>query len=261
MSVVRQVIRVDGRSLGWWSLGLLAIVMMYLAFYPSIAENAKVYDEIAKSLPEALRNLAATDYSSPRGYLQTEFFASMGFIVFLVFFVGRGVGAIAGDEERGRSELVLAAPVSRQRYLLERALAMTLEGVLAWALTVIALLALGPLFDLEVGFGPLAGAAASAIMGALVFGFIAFFVGAASGRHGLALGIGAALAIGGFLFTLLSPIAESLESLQFISPCRQAIGYAPLVNGMRWDQFGILVAEASILVGLSVWVYCRRDLR
>ena len=261
MKIARQIVRVDGRSLGWWSLGLIAIALMYLAFYPSIAENAKVYDEITKSLPEALRGLTAADYSSPKGYLQTEFFGTMGFIILLVFFVGRGVGAIAGDEERGRSELTLAAPVSRQRYVLERVLAMVLEGVLAWVLLVVGLLVLGPLFDLVVGFGPLAAAAASAVTGALVFGLIALFVGAATGRHSLALGVGAAFAIAGFLYTLLSPIAKTLESLQFLSPCRQAIGYAPLINGMRWDQFAILIGECLVLIALSVWAYCRRDLR
>ena len=261
MKIARQVIRVDGRSLGWWSLGLVAIAMMYLAFYPAISDNARLYDDIAKSLPDALQNLIAADYSSPRGYLQTEFFSGIGFIVLMVFFVGRGVGAVAGDEERGRSELVLAGPVSRQRYLLERALALVLEGVLAWILLMVVLLALGPLFGLEVGFVPLAGALASAITGALVFGLVAFFAGAASGKNSLALGVGAAFAIGAYLFTLLSPIAKSLESLQFLSPCRQAIGYAPLVNGMQWDQFGILVGETLILIGLSVWAYCRRDLR
>lgn len=261
MKITRQVIKVDGKTLGWWSLGLIAIALMYLAFYPSIADNAKVYDEITKSLPEALRNIAAADYSSPRGFLQTEFFGTMGFIILLVFFVGRGVGAIAGDEERGRSELTLAAPVSRQRYLLERVLAMVLEGILAWILLVVALLVLGPAFELVVGFAPLAAAAASAVAGALVFGLIALFVGAATGRHALALGVGSAFAIAGFLYTLLSPIAKTLDNLQFISPCRQAIGYAPLVNGMKWDQFAILIGEALVLIGLSVWAYCRRDLR
>ena len=261
MKIARQVIRVDGRSLGWWSLGLVAIALMYLAFYPAISDNAKVYDDIAKSLPEALQNLMAADYSSPRGYLQTEFFSGIGFIILMVFFVGRGVGAIAGDEDRGRSELVLAGPVSRQRYLLERALALVLEGILAWVLLMIVLLALGPVFGLEVGFTALAGALASAITGALVFGLVAFFVGAASGRSSLSLGIGAAFAIGAYLFTLLSPIAKSLENLQFLSPCRQAVGYSPLINGLQWDQLGILVAEGLILVGLSVWTYCRRDLR
>jgi ABC-2 type transport system permease protein len=260
MKIARQAVKVDRRTLGWWSLGLIAIALMYLAFYPSIAENAKVYDEITKSLPEALRSIAAADYSSPRGYLQTEFFGTMGFIILLVFFVGRGVGAIAGDEERGRSELILAAPVSRQRYLLERALAMVLEAVLAWALLVVALLVLGPAFDLVVGFSALAVAAASAVAGALVFGLIAFFIGAATGKRSLALGVGSAFAVAGFLFTLLSPIAKSLENLQFISPCSQAIGYAPLVNGMRWDQFSILIGEALVLIALSVWSYCRRDL-
>lgn len=260
MKIARQIVKVDGKTLGWWSLGLIAIALMYLAFYPSIAENAKVYDEITKSLPEALRNIAAADYSSPRGYLQTEFFGTMGFIILLVFFVGRGVGAIAGDEERGRSELILAAPVSRQRYLLERVLAMVLEAMLAWILLVVALLVLGPAFDLVVGFAPLAVATASAIAGALVFGLIAFFVGAATGKRSLALGVGSAVAIAGFLFTLLSPIAKSLESLQFLSPCRQAIGYAPLVNGMQWDQFAILIGEALVLIALSIWAYCRRDL-
>lgn len=44
------------------------------------------------------------------------------------------------------------------------------------------------------------------------------------------------------------------------SGLRSQIGYAPLVNGMRWDQFSILIGEALALIALSVWSYCRRDL-
>jgi ABC-type multidrug transport system ATPase subunit len=44
------------------------------------------------------------------------------------------------------------------------------------------------------------------------------------------------------------------------SGLRSKIGYAPLVNGMRWDQFSILIGEALVLIALSVWSYCRRDL-
>lgn len=259
-AVIKQVLRADRKSIVWWLVGLVAVVLMYLSFYPSIADNAQSWDKLLQSLPKAFQGFIGPDYTSPPGYLQAEFFGSMGFVVILVLFVGRGIGAIAGDESNGRSELVLAGPISRERYLLERFGALIVDAVLVSTVIVVALLALGPIFDLKVGIGPLIAGTASAVLGALVFGMVGFFVGAATGNRGLALGVGAAIATAGFLYTLLSPIAQSLSDLQFLSPCWQAFGYSPLVEGLDWGRLGTLVAEIVILLVGSLLLYRRRDL-
>ena len=77
--VALQALRERRRSLLWWSLGLLALVALNIAFYPSIRDDTSINDYV-KDLPESLRGLFAggeLDIASPAGYLNSQVFALM----------------------------------------------------------------------------------------------------------------------------------------------------------------------------------------
>jgi ABC-2 type transport system permease protein len=74
--------------------------------------------------------------NSPTGYLQGTLFALLGPLLAVMMAVAAGARAIAGDEEAGTLELLLAHPVSRTRLLLERfgalAAAVILLRLVVW---------------------------------------------------------------------------------------------------------------------------------
>ena len=72
---------------------------MYAAFYPSILESAADSRATWRSCPRALRTLFGGDFTTPAGYLRSETFSTLGPILFLVFAIGAGSRAIAGEEE------------------------------------------------------------------------------------------------------------------------------------------------------------------
>lgn len=261
--VARHTLRIERRSLIAWAAGFVFVVLLYLVFYPSIKSNADAYRKAIEGLPEALRQFAGgNDPVSPAGYLQGQFFASLGAILFYVFAIGRGARAIAGDEQEGTLELVMAAPVSRTRIVLERALALALETVAVAAVTWIAFVALDPLFELgDVSAGRLAAAVASLALGAYGLALLTLAVGAVTGQKALALGIGAAVASAAFLFTTLAPLSDALTARQELSPAWQAFGYRPVVAGIEWGSLGVLAAEAAVFLAIAVWGFRRRDLR
>jgi ABC-2 type transport system permease protein len=261
--LARHGLRVERRSLVAWAVGLVFVVLLYLVFYPSIKSNADAYRKAIEGLPEALRAFAGgNDPVSPAGYLQGQFFASLGAILFFVFTIGRGARGIAGDEQAGMLELVLAAPVSRTRLVLERALALGIETALLGLVTWLALWLLDPLFDLgSVGAGNLAAATASLALGAYVLGLLALAAGALAGQRAVALGIGAAAASAAFLFPTLAPLSDALTAQRAVSPGWQAFGYKPVVEGADWGALGVLCAEGAVLLALAVWGFRRRDLR
>ena len=86
---------------------------MYAAFYPSITEGAAQLQSYMDNLPEAIRNLIGVDYTSPAGYLRAELFALLGPILFLVYAVGAGARAVAGEEETRSLDLLLSTPLTR----------------------------------------------------------------------------------------------------------------------------------------------------
>ena len=68
---------------------------------------------IWRSLPETLRNLFGGDFTTPAGYLRSETFSALGPILFLVFAIGAGARAIAGEEEGRTLDLLLSTPIRR----------------------------------------------------------------------------------------------------------------------------------------------------
>ena len=125
--VALQTLRERRRSLLWWSLGLVAFVALNIAFYPSIRGDTAINDYV-KDLPESLRGLFAggeLDIASPAGCLNSQVFALMAPLILLIFAVGAGVDAVAGEEERGTLDFLLAHPLRRRHYVVQRVLALT----------------------------------------------------------------------------------------------------------------------------------------
>jgi ABC-2 type transport system ATP-binding protein len=67
-------------------------------------------------LPEYLSALMGTmDYASAEGYLNSTFFTLIGSLLMVIFSLTIGARAVAGDEESGMLDVLLAHPVSRTR--------------------------------------------------------------------------------------------------------------------------------------------------
>lgn len=90
------------RSLLGWSVALVLLVAMYVAIWPSVRDQPSMSDFLDQ-MPQAFRSLfAATgaDLSTGAGYVQVELLSFMGPIVVLIYAVGSGSSAVAGEEER-----------------------------------------------------------------------------------------------------------------------------------------------------------------
>ena len=122
------------RALVWWSLGLIGMSTLMIAVYPTVRDNPDL-NEMVKDYPEALKAFIAfggdLDYVSGAGYLGSELFAFMVPLLLLIAAIGAGARAIAGEEERGTLDLLLANPLSRRRLVLEKLAAVAVEVTLS----------------------------------------------------------------------------------------------------------------------------------
>lgn len=114
-NIALKTLRDRGRALVGWSTGFVLIVLMYAAFYPSVRENAASLDEYIRSLPEGVRGFfgETADISSPTDYIQSELFSTFAPLLFLVFTIGAGSRAVAGEEEGKTLDLLLSRCPSR----------------------------------------------------------------------------------------------------------------------------------------------------
>ena len=261
--VVAETLRERLRSTTWWSLGLVATIAFTVAFYPSVRDDASLSD-FAEDLPESLRALfvgGELDIVSPAGYLNSQIFALVAPALFLVFSIGHGSGAVAGEEERGTLDLVLAHPVRRRDYVLQRFAAMT-SLVAVLTAVVFATVAIGAVpVDLEIGLDKLAAASVSVGLLALLFGTLALSAGAVRPGRAAALAVATAVAIASWLLDGLAQAVGALEPLRPLSPYYQALGTNPLREGPPWQGWAILVGATAVLVAVAAAGLERRDAR
>jgi ABC-2 type transport system permease protein len=261
--VVLQTLRERRRSLLWWSLGLVAFVALNIAFYPSIRGDTSINDYV-KDLPESLRGLFAggeLDIASPAGYLNSQVFALMAPLILLIFAVGAGADAVAGEEERGTLDFLLAHPLRRRHYVVQRvlALAVLVAGLSAVLLATVWLGSLA--VDLEIGFGRLVAASASVGLLALLFGVLALAAGSVWPGRARAIAVAAGVAVAAWLLDGLGQAVDVLDAWRPLSPYYQAIGRNPLREGAPWLGGGALAAATALLAAVAAAGLERRDLR
>ena len=263
IDVVLQTLRDRRRSLLWWTLGLSALIALNIAFYPSLRDDPALSD-YGKDLPESLRALFAggeVNITSAVGYLNSQVYALMAPMLLLIFAISAGAAAVAGEEERGTLDLLLAQPLRRRSYVMQRFLAL---GVLVAALTLVLLatVALGSLIvDLKIGFGRLVAASASVGLLALLFGAIALAAGAIRPGRATALAVAGALAVAAWMIDGLGQVVGTLEPWRPLSPYYQALGQNPLREGIPWDGWAVMAAVIVALMACAAIGLERRDVR
>jgi ABC-2 type transport system permease protein len=247
----------------WWLIGSAALTAITVAFYPAVAADQEALAGLVEAYPEELLALIGIDDAaelvSPVGFVNSQLYANVVPIVLLIFGIGMGTAAIAGEEERRTMDLLLANPLPRRRVVLESFAAI---ATLTTAIVFVILLALAvgnPLAGLELSFvGMVAANVGVALLG-LVFATLALAVGALTGRRGATIGISAGAAVASFFLFGLAPLVEALAELQKLSPFYWYLGPKPLANGFD-ALFLWMIALIGAFLAAAVWAFERRDI-
>ena len=237
------------RSLVAWVVSLALLVAMYVAIWPSMRGQPSMSDFLDQ-MPEAMRSLFATtgaDMSTPVGYLQVELLSFMGPLVLMLYTVTAGSAAVAGEEDRRTMDLLLSAPISRSRVVVEKLLAMCAGVVLLAAVGV------------GLPWGKVTAAMLHMALLALVFGALALAVGGVTGHATLSRAVPAVVAVVAYVVNGLAPIVSWLEPFQKLSPFYQYVGHDPLRHGVAWTSVGVAVATVVVLGVIAVLGFRRRD--
>lgn len=243
-----------------WSVALTAVAAMYASFWPTLGQNpelTKAMDSYPQSLKEAL-NLQ--DMSKPENYLGTSVFGLLVPILLAVFAIAAGTKAIASDEEAGTLDLVLAHPVTRVKLALQRLLAIATALTLITGLMWLVVTALrGPSEFTSVSPGRILAVCVQLAFFGLFFASLAYAVGAWTGRKGLAIGAGAAVAVLAYLSDSFLPQVDGLKWIERFSPFEWYLGNEPLKNGISGTSLLIFAGLSAVFIALGTWRFNRRD--
>ena len=258
LPLMRRQLAETWRGLIGWSLGLAGVVGMYLPLYSTIGGNPEFLAIIDSLPPELVAALSYDQITTGAGYTQGTVHGLIGFVLVTIAAVSWGSSIIAGDEERGTLELVLAHGVSRTQVVLERFAAIALKLVALTALLGLMVLGLNETASLELSWeGIVSGSLALLGLG-LLTAAVGTMAGAIVGRRTLATGAAAGVAVLGYALNALGNQNPDLEWMHVLSPYFWAYGAEPLANGLD-ALIGLLYAVSAVALTVAVWAFRRRD--
>ena len=233
-NVLLKTLRDQRRSLMWWSVGLATLTIITILFYPSISDSPDINDFLGDtdSITRAFVGDVA-DLTSPEGFLVSQLYFLMVPLIFLVFAIGGGSGAIAGEEERGTLDFLLSHPLTRSQVVMQKfgamVVAISVLTLVLWLSGVIGAVAV----DMDISFGRMAEATLSAALLGIAFGALALTLGSATGRRGPSIAVAGAIGVAAYFLNALAPVVDALEPLSKVSPFYYYIASDPLTNGLN----------------------------
>jgi ABC-2 type transport system permease protein len=252
--------RSQRRAVIGWGIGLAAVATMYAAFYPSIKESSSQLESYLQNMPEAFRNLIGGNYASPAGYLRAELFALLGPILFLVYAVGAGGRALAGEEEDRSLDLLLSTPLTRTQIVRDKALSLLVAMVALTGFLLVIVVVVGRPFDLIVPVEDAAAACVMMLLIGLAFASLAMAVGCATGRKSWAYGVAGVIAVATYVLNVLAPSVSALGWTRPLSPFRWYLEPDPLTAGLHPANVAVLLGITAICLVVAIVTFRRRDL-
>ncbi len=259
LPLFRRSLQESWRGLLGWMLGLAAVVGMYLPLYPSIGGNPEFIAIIDSLPPELVAALNYDQITSGAGYTQGTVYGLLGFALITIAAVSWGSAAIAGDEERGTLELVLAHGVGRAQLVMERLAAVAVKLIVLALWVSVLVLALNEPSGLGLEVSGIVAGGLALLGSGLVTATAGIALGALTGRRRWATGAAAGVAVLGYALSAIANQSDDLEWLRSISPYAWAFYSEPLANGVD-VSLAALFAMAALAGLVGVFAFRRRDI-
>ena len=256
-------LRMKLKSALTWSIAVVAVSLIYLGLYPSLAQEADLLEQAIRQFPP--RFLQA--FGMQHFHLDTI----MGFYSFVFLFIQvllavqasmYGVGLVSVDEAEFTADFLLTRPVTRGQILTSKFLALFVALTFTNAVVWVSSLAFLELFDAGRGYDQ---HAVILLLSSIVL-FQLFFLTAGAAISLLvnrvrsvapyALG----LAFGMYLLGAFSGMLGDVE-LELITPFKHFDPNAIIEND-AWDPSLVAISIAVILISIAItyWRYLHRDI-
>ncbi|MCA9884016.1 MAG: ABC transporter permease subunit [Anaerolineae bacterium] len=241
-----------------WGIALTMFGSMYIAVYPEFANEMQGLAGIA------IYRAMGMDIGSFAGFIASVAVQILP-IIFGVYIIMAGTGTLAGEEENGTLELVIAMPLPRWKILVTKALALMIVAFLTLVITgagcsltlgmvkqtTEADVTLPQLFVALVGAWPLMVAILAMSM---------FFATVMPSRI-LAVTVMIAFYLVSYLLQSVAALVESLEGLKTLSIFNYFDSTtAVFEEGINFGDVAILLTIAVIFFGLALVFFEQRNI-
>jgi beta-exotoxin I transport system permease protein len=251
-----------GQILGWGIVLALLCAYALLLFDTLVKPEAQQqYLQLISSYPPELMAFFGdmTQMFTPGGYLDTLFFSYIP-IVIGFFSILTCASLIAGDEEKGILDLVLAYPISRSKLFMGRVGAFTTATLsilfISWIGIVISL----PKTTMDATVWEIILPFLSLFALLMFFGMLTLLLSMLLPSLQWAAMTSGLLLVASYFLTSLARLSEKLRPIEKYFPMHYYQGGQALIK-MNWSWMGLLLGFSIIFAISAWWLFERRDIR
>jgi ABC-2 type transport system permease protein len=244
-----------------WGIGLCLFPALYVGLYPSFADQMENFYQI---LDVPLYQALGISMASFEGYLASTVTNIMP-VILCIYAVLNGTGTLAGEEDSGRLELIVALPIPRWQIVAVKAVALGAALFLILAIAAagaaLTLVVIGRQVETAVTPVVLYFSLLAAWPLALALGMVSLFLGAFSPNRRTAAMLATVVVLASYLGSNLTGMISSLEPVRnlFLFHFYEATAEA-LEQGQQAGNLLVLLAVAVVAFGVAVALFQGRDL-
>lgn len=250
-----------GQILGW-GLGLALYGLLIVSMYDTMAAQQDQLQQLISSYPEEFLAFFGGDSASlmtPAGFLGMYAFSMMPILIG-IFAVLAGSGLIAGDEERGRLDLIIAHPVGRSAFFFGRVTGMIAATILIHAMGWLGFSLLLGSSSLGFSWGQMSVPMLSLMVQILFYAALALLLSMVLPARSLAAMASGTIVAASYFISSLAFMSPGLETASKYLPYRYyqtVLSFSELNAGWLLGLLG-----AGLLMAGAAWLlFIRRDIR
>lgn len=261
LRLLLQELRFRRGAMIGWGLGLCFFPVVYVGLYPSFADQMVNFQEI---LDLAIYQALGISMASFEGYMASTV-TNLVPVILCIYAVINGTGTLAGEEDSGRLELMVALPIPRWQIVAVKAIALGVALlvilVVVAAGAALTLASISGQIDTAVTALDVFAALLAAWPLAMAVGMLSLFLGTFSPSRRIASMLALVLVLVSYLGSNLAGMVSSLEAIEklFLFYFYEATAEA-FTNGQQPGNVLVLLAVALVAFGLAVFFFQRRDL-
>ena len=259
LSLLVKELRMHRGGIIGWTVGLGLWGLLATLLFPSIADQFAGME--FPEFYEAFGPIGAIGEMS--GYLSLEVFNIAVPIGLGIYALVLGTATLAGEEEQGTLELLLALPIPRGQLVLAKMLAMMVSlAMIAVGLclaTWVGTLIVRGESEVNVGAIDLARVALQSWLLVVALAALSLFLGAylPTRRHASMVG-GIILAVS-YLLNSLAGVTDELEPYRFLSLSSYYDPETLMTSGLAWQDTLVLVGVIVVFLVLALLSFERRN--
>lgn len=244
----------------WWSIGITLFNLLVMGFYPSFGDNTQYLDLVKQMPPALVKGFIGEVGLGPATYLNGKLYLMILPFIFIIFNILFGSQTLADEEKKGTLDLVLSTQIPRWRLVLEKFLALIVLNIILGFVSFISVMGGAVAVNATLNAGHVLAISLSLTALGILFGSLAMGIAAICGNKQISLGLAGAVAVATYMLNALAPLSTQYAHLQKLSPFYYYLEHNPLVNGLKFGDFSVLIICAIVFIIIGLFVFQKRDL-